>query len=289
MSKQVDFSKFKCRCSAIGKIQSNSRDNPCITEKQSELLADLEKKTTLTDKQKDEMVRLQGLRENATKIILSDTCIDYLMEVYAWETEGMIPVSKESMELMAIRKGKECQTEGIIMMSILFDEVYTENKERISNEFLSGEPDAFTGGTILTATHISDQKNMWDYPIYLKNLHKSLENGYESQIKGYGDIANCKSLSIDKVLCSNPPEIIEEMKWKLVKKFGAVTIESPDFLLEWEKWERSMIFDKISIAQRVHRTPVDPFTPAEQQKVYDRVKICRDWLCNFYEERQKLN
>jgi hypothetical protein len=109
------------------------------------------------------------------------------------------------------------------------------------------------------------------------------------QIRGYGDIANCKSLSIDKVLCSNPPEVIEEMKWKISKKFGAITIESPDFLREWEKWERSMIFDHIPIAQRVHRIIVEPFTSSEQQQVYDRVKICRDWLCKFYETRKLLN
>jgi hypothetical protein len=174
-------------------------------------------------------------------------------------------------------------------MSILFDEVYTENKERISNLYLSGEPDAYTGVSVLEATHISDQKNMWDYPIFLKNLHKSLENGYQQQIQGYGDIANCKSLSIDKVLCSNPPEVIEEMKWKISKKFGAITIESPDFLREWGKWERSMIFDHIPIAQRVHRITVEPFTISEQQQVYDRVKICREWLCKFYETRQQLN
>jgi hypothetical protein len=289
MTKEVDFNLFKCRCSAISKILANSRDNPVITEKQAALLSELEKKDTLTEKQADEMARLIILRENKDKIILSDTCIEYLMEVYAWETEGMIPVSKESMELLAIKKGKECQTEGITMMSILYDEVYTENKERISNLYLSGEPDAYTGASVLEATHISDQKNMWDYPIFLKNLHKSLENGYEMQIRGYGDIANCKSLSIDKVLCSNPPEVIEEMKWKISKKFGAITIESPDFLREWEKWERSMIFDHIPIAQRVHRIIVEPFTSSEQQQVYDRVKICRDWLCKFYETRKLLN
>jgi hypothetical protein len=288
INREVDFSKFKCRCSAISKILSNSRDNPVITEKQSILLADLEKKPVLTDKQADEMARLIVLRENKDKIILSDTCIDYLMEVYAWETEGMIPVSKESMDLLAIRKGKECQTEGIEMMSILFDEAYTENKERIYSEYLSGEPDAFTGRSILEATHISDQKNMWDYPIFLKNLHKTLENGYTQQVQGYGDIANCKSLSIDKVLCSNPPEIIEDMKFKIAKKFGAVTVESPDFLKEWEKWERSMVFDHIPIIQRVHRIKVEPFTESEKQQVYDRVKICREWLCHFHEIRVQL-
>ena len=83
MSKPVDFSLFKCRCSAINKILSNSRDNPVITDKQAVLLSELEKKDSLTDKQKEEMARLIVLRENASKIILSDTCIDYLMEVYA--------------------------------------------------------------------------------------------------------------------------------------------------------------------------------------------------------------
>jgi hypothetical protein len=227
--------------------------------------------------------------ENSSKVILSDTCIEYLMEWYAWKAEGMIPVGKEAMEIMAIQKGKQCQTEAMDMLSILDDEAYTENKEQVANLYLTGEPDAYKGKTIWEATHISDQKNMWDYPTFLKSINQSLENGYKTQIQGYGNIVSCPSLTIDKILCSNPQDIINDMKFKVAKKFGAMTTESPDFLKEWEKWERSMIFDSIPIHKRVFRTKVEPFTAFEQQKVYDRVKVCREWLAAFHETYIKMN
>jgi len=289
MSKPVDFSLFKCRCSAINKILSNSRDNPVITDKQAVLLSELEKKDNLTDKQKEEVARLVVLRENASKIILSDTCIDYLMEVYAWETEGMIPVNKESMDLMQLKKGKMAEKQSIELISIVEDTWYEKNDIRVSNEYLSGEPDIFSGNSIMDAESITDAKSIWDYPGYLQKLHKPLESGYPEQVKGYCDITGAKKGQIARVLVDTPEEIIQDMKWKIAKKFGAVTTESPDFLEEWAKWERSMKFSHIPIAQRVYRIPVPLFTTQEQQKVYDRVKICRDWLCKFYETRQSLN
>ena len=289
MSKPVDFSLFKCRCSAISKILSNSKDNPVITDKQAVLLSELEGKAALTDKQKDEMARLIELKKNASKIILSDTCIDYLMEVYAWETERMIPVSKESMDLMQMKKGKMAENQSIELISIVEDIWYEKNSVQVFNDFLTGEPDMFSGASIHEAESITDAKSIWDYPGYLQKLHKPVENGYNQQVQGYCDITKASRGQIARVLVDTPEEIIQDMKWKIAKKFGAVTTESPDFLEEWAKWERSMKFSHIPINQRVYMIPVPLFTEIERQKVYDRVKICREWLCRFYETRQSLN
>lgn len=95
MSEQVNWDNFKCRCSAISKIMATSRSNPCLTETQTKELAELEKKQSLTEVQSKRLAELLVKKENSAKVILSDTAIEYLMEVYAWETEGMVPVSKE--------------------------------------------------------------------------------------------------------------------------------------------------------------------------------------------------
>src|SRR5207248_1447458 len=97
---------FKCRSSAIIKMMANSRSNPVLTEKQTLRLIELEAKESVTDKQKEEMAELLIKKGNSSKIVLSDMCIEYLMEVYAWETQGMIPVSKESLDILQMQKGK---------------------------------------------------------------------------------------------------------------------------------------------------------------------------------------
>ncbi len=284
----INFDDFKVRCSAIDKVLSNSAANPVITEKQKQELDELEKKTSLTDKQKERVAELLVKVENGKKVILSDTCIDYLMDVYAWKTERMIPVTKESLDIMQMKKGKLAENDSIKLLSLHKGIMYFKNDEQVSNDYLTGEPDVYSGDEIMAAEVVEDTKTIWDYPTYLKMLHKPTEKGYIRQIKGYGDITGAKQLFISKCLVDAPYEIIEEMKWKVAKKFNALTVESPDFLLEWEKWERSMKFSHIAIHKRVNSRQVEPFTEFERQELYDRVKVCREWLNDFHETYQKI-
>jgi hypothetical protein len=286
----TNWDQFKCRSSAICKMMANSRSNPVITPTQEKWISEYEVRTKPpTEPQKLEYTRLLQLRENSKKIILSDTCIELLMEVYAWETQGMIAVNKESLDIMSMRKGKMTEQTAGMMLSIVDGEVYLQHKERISNDFLSGEIDYYLGDDIYSATNVTDIKNAFDYPGFLKKINTGLENGQEEQLQGYGDITGSKKLYVANCLVDNPDEIILDMKWKIAKRFDALTIESPDFLQEWEKWERSMKFSHIPMHQRVHKIQVEPFSPERRQMVYDRVKVCREWLWKFDEMYQKLN
>jgi hypothetical protein len=284
-----NWNNFKCRCSGIKKIMAESKDNPQLTEKQAKELADLEWREVLTAKQKERVAELIVKKDNGNRVVLSDTCIEYLMEVYAWETQGMIAVNKESMDLLQTKKGKMTEFEGIIMLSLVDGEVYKENKDRIENDYLSGEIDAYIGESVYEATRIADIKSAFDYPTFLKKINNGLENGQREQVAGYCDISGAKEGVIANVLVNNPDEIIEEMKYRVARKFNALTTESPDFLEEWVKWERSMRFDHIPKTQRVHKIQVELFSQFERQKIYDRVKICREYLAKFDEEYNKMN
>ncbi len=292
MSKTVDWSAFKCRCSAITKMMSNKQGYAPLTELQEKKVLEFEQKEKdkgLTGPQKDELNAMIAKREMSKKIVLSDTCIEYLMQVYAWETEGMIPVDKESMEILSISKGKKQEKQAAVLLGFVDDVVYKDHKERISNEFLSGEIDLYLGESVYEAHTVADIKNAFDYPGFLKKINNGLENGQQDQIRGYGAITNAKELYIANCLVDCTEENIEEVRWRVAKKFGAVTIESPEFLEEWKKWERSMRFEHIDPYKRVHKIKVEPFTEFERQKVYDKVKICRDWLAEFHERYQKMN
>lgn len=289
----ISFNQFKVRCSAISKAQSNSRSNPQLTEKQAETLANyrakLEAGWDISAKQREDYTFLVEKEGNGSKIILSDTCIEYLMVEYAWRTEGMISVSKESMDLVAMQKGKVVEAMSGKLLSLIDDVEYKVHKPRIYNEYLSGEIDFYAGESILTAYRIADNKASWDYPIFLKKLHTGLEGGQKEQVQGYGDITGAKELYIANTLVDTPDEIIEEMKYRLAKKMGCVTTEDTEFLKEWATWEKSMRFTHIPIHKRAHKIKIEPFTTFEREKLYDRVKVCREWLNNFHEQYQKLN
>lgn len=286
---QVNWDNFKCRCSSIGKIMSASRDNPCITEKQKLRLIELEAKDTLTEKQGQEMAELLVKQDNSTKVLLSDTCIEYLMEVYAWETEQMVAVDRELMYLPQLEKGKEAEEESITMLSRLEKRLYFKHKGRVSNDFLSGEPDVGDKEDIMKAEVIIDMKNAWDYVVFLRLINKAIENGYKDQIGGYCDITGAKIGKVARALVSMSPQQQYDQQQRLIKRLGCISDESPEFKEHWPTLERSMNFDHMSIQKRLFILDVEPFTPERKQMVYDRVKVCREWLWKFDEMYQSMN
>lgn len=293
--KGIDWQDFKCRCSAIHSIVSNSRSNPCITEKQQLLLDELDKKETLTEKQKEERTRLIQLKDNSTKVILSDTAITYLLEEYAWRTQGMVRVTKELMDIPQMQKGTIVEPQSLDLLSYVDKVKYEPNRdvngqrERVYNEYLSGEVDAYVGNSIMEAEKLPDVKSIWDYPTFLCKIKEPLTIANDWQLKGYGDITNAPEIFIGNCLINTPDEIINGIKWKLLNKMNVATEESPEFKEKWKIIERSMYFSHIQPNLRVFKKPVDRMTPIQQQFLYDRVKICREWLKNFHEDYQKLN
>lgn len=284
----MNFNEFKCRCSSIGSMMSNSKDNPQITEKQLEELTELEKKPTLTDKQREKMAELLIKKENSKKVILSDTCIGYLMEWYAEKTAGKLAVDKETMEIDSLEKGKLQENESLLLLSNIDDYYYEKNEERVSNAYLTGEPDTFRGEFIINAEAILDTKSVWDYPTYLKQLNAKLQPNYVQQIKGYGDICNTNELYVVKCLVNMPDSMIENYKTRMAYKMK-VDVNDIGFLKYFQKWENSMRFDDIDERLRVHKTQVEPFTEFERQQVYNKVIICREWLHEFHEKYLTIN
>lgn len=289
----INFDNFKVRCSQISVALANSQSNPCITEKQTERLKELEAKSVLTDKMKDEMAELQVKKDNSTKIILPDGYISYLCAEYSYMTTGKIAVDKDFMSLDQMEKGKIVEIESIATLCMVDGVLYTPNdtKERVWNDFLSGEVDAYLGETIIGATVIPDVKSIWDYPTFLTKIRQPLSLANKCQVQGYMDISGASNGFIADVLINTPPATVEKIKWKLLNKLAGVaaTEESPEFKKAWAVIERSMYFDDIPIKQRVNKKQVELFTEFERNKLYDRVKYGRDWLWKFHEERIALN
>lgn len=293
VEKEINWDTFKVRCSAINDVLAESKSNPSLTESQEKILAryrkNLDAGKTLTSVQKEEMTYFEVKEKNSNKLILSDTCITYLMTEYAWLTEGMIPVGREQLNLVAAKKGNMTELDGILLLSRVDRIEYKIHKQRIYNEFLSGQIDAYAGEDVMRAKIIADNKSSWDYPTYLGKLHVKVDNDHKNQLKGYGDITGAKLLYVSHTLVDCPPELIEEARWNLTRKLNAATPESPEVLELWPTWEHSMRFGRIPDHKRVHKIKIEPFTTHEQGRLYDKVKVCREWLNNFHEEFQKKN
>jgi hypothetical protein len=269
---------------------STKRGREPISEVGLKRIIELESRLKpMTEAMKVEYAGLIEKRDRPPTVELSDGCVEYLMEVYSWERFGMIPVTKEAMEVAQLEKGKRVEDDCIELLKVVDGGDYKVFKERISNDYLSGIIDIYVGNNIFEATNVTDIKAAFDHPSFLKKINNGLANGQREQVAGYCDITGATEGWIANCLVDNTPEDILDMKWKVSKKMGAITIESPDFLQEWEKWERSMIFSHIPPNQRVFKIPVELFTDFERNAIYDRVKYCREWLWKFDETYQNLN
>jgi hypothetical protein len=286
---QVNFDNFKCRCSAISNLLSESRSNPTLTEKQATRMVELLYREELTPKMQIELAELQVRKENAKNIVLSDTCIVYLMQWYAWETAQKKAVDKEAMYIQFVEKGKDVEADSIELLSKVNGVKYEKNEQRICNEYLSGIPDIYVGEEIMLATKISDIKSAWDYPGYLKKINTPVQKNNDLQIKGYMDITGATEGEVCDCLVNTPLRIVKDIHDSLLRKMPVISEESPEFQYEWSILERSMFFDDIPYKQRVFKKSVEPFNEFDRQKLYDRVKVCRDWLWTFNEMFQKLN
>ena len=292
---EVNWDDFKVRCSAISMVLAESSENPSLTEKQSIRLSELEGKDTLTDKMKVEMAELLVKKENSTKVILSDTCIGYLMTEYAWRTQGMVSITRELMDIPQMQKGTIVEPESLALLSLV-DGVYylpnedeNGNRERIYNEYLSGEVDAYCGESIMGAECIPDIKSIFDYPTFLSKIHEPLTKANDLQIKGYLEISGSPKGFVANCLVDSDEGTINFMKMKLLSKMRVATEEDPKFKERWQILERSMKFNHMEPKKRVFKKNVEPMNDFLRQKLYDQVKKCREWLNNFHENYKLLN
>lgn len=276
------FDNFKVRCSAISKVMADSRSNPTITDAQAQQIIEWEtREKPLTERQKAELTRLYQLKENSKKVVLSDGAIDFLLEVYAWKVYKKKPVLKE-VDFEYTAKGKEMESESILLLSKIDGVLYQKNCEQLSNDFLTGEPDVI-------ADRIIDAKSAWDYPGFLRKINSTIENSHDLQVKGYVDLTGLPSGEVAHCLVSASDGQIFDLLQRIKRQMGIIWDEDPNWLYKAAEIEHSMRFEDIPINQRVYKIPVEPFTEEYRQKLYDRVKVCRDWLNNFHEKYQNMN
>lgn len=291
-----NWQSWKVRCSAISKILTNASESKPITEIQLKRLKELDEKPVRTEKQSIELTELIQKRENSKIVKLGDTCVAYLLESFAWETERMVSITKE-LDVEAFERGRKTEPESVELLSFVDNVAYYKNDTRFDNEFLTGIPDVITvdknylghGDYNEYCSRIREIKSCRDYPIFLYKIHKGLDPGNLEQIQGYGDILECDDLAVAFTLPDMPEEQRLKYKYKLADRLGEATMESPRFLKTWTEIEHSMVFDSIPAHKRAYKIPVEPFTPFERNSVYERVKLCREYLADFHEKYKKLN
>tara|TARA_R110000868_G_scaffold36279_7_gene128962 strand:+ start:9933 stop:10796 length:864 start_codon:yes stop_codon:yes gene_type:complete len=272
----VNWSEVLFRCSCIGKIMTEGKGS-VLTDKQSQELDRLESLPMLTEKQ--ELTLFELLKKKNAPPTLSDTCISYLKEMFVFNKYGKEPVGGAERSKYTL-KGKAVEDESIMMLSRIDTIPYEKNAERITNEFLTGEPDIIVRDLEGIPEKIIDIKSSYDFATLLANYGKSLNPLYHDQVQGYMALTGAKSAEICYCLVNMPQEIIEGEKRRIFYAINPATEEDPYYKKQIERIEYNMTFDEIPITERILRFPVQR-DDAYIEKIYKRIKDCRSWLEEF--------
>ena len=272
----TDWSKVLVRCSCIGKIMTNGKGT-VLTDKQSELLTELQKKDKRTAKQDEVLAEL--IRKRDAPPSLGDTCVSYLKELYVFHRYGKEPVGGSNRSFYTI-KGKTVEDESIMLLSRADDAQYTKNEEGKTNDFLTGECDIKADDY-----NLKDIKSSWDFATLLANFGSTLNTDYWWQGQGYMDLWGAKHYQVCYTLVNMPQEMIEREKMRIFNTMNPISEDSPEYKAAIEKIEFNMTFDEIPIRERILRFSFDR-DDAAIEAIHKRVIECRKWLENF--EKQHL-
>lgn len=150
-----------------------------------------------------------------------------------------------------ISKGLMVEEEGITLYSRVKKNIFFKNEEHLSNQFLKGTPDLFTGKDIHHAESIIDIKCSWDIFTFFRVFTKDINSIYYYQLQAYMALTGAKSAKLAYCLIDTPDTLIQDEKRKLMYKMNCVTNESEEYLKACEELEKSMLYPDIPMKEKL--------------------------------------
>lgn len=214
---------------------------------------------------------------------LSETTKTHLIDVYVANKYNR----QEDIQNKYIEKGLAVEEDSITLYSRIKGEIFFKNEEHLSNKWIKGTPDLFTGKSILEADTITDIKSSWDIYTFMRTLTKEVNKMYYWQLQGYMDLSGAKSATLAYCLVDTPLQMIEDEKNRLRWKMGIIDPTGNDLYEQaCEELERAMTFGDIPLNERLIEFHIER-SDADIMKMHQRVEECRKWLNEFEQSRIK--
>lgn len=294
----MDFSKILIRASCSGEIMTAGAE---ITEKQLETISDLLTKAKakgLTDIQRASLAALIEKRDNPE---LGDVCKKRLVKIWAKERHGR----EEEIKSRYLKKGSVGEEDGISLFSRVKGRFYKKNTIRITNRYVSGEPDLSDTETdnIQDAEEIIDIKSSWSLITFLNSkLDATINPHYKWQGHTYmALVPKANRFRLVYALINTPAFLINDEKRKLAYEMNLTSMDSidPDYILACQQIEKNHIFDMplfmqqnlgydfrteewlkewdIPMVDRIHEFVIQR-DEAAIDKMYKKIPRCRKYL-----------
>ena len=215
---------------------------------------------------------------------LSKTAQTYLINDYIRSKYGR----DKDIVTPAMTKGIEAEDQSIKMLSQHQQMKLVKNQERLSNDFITGHPDVFTGETIKGCDFLWDIKTSWSIWTFLAQIPDKLDNLYYYQLQAYMWLCDCPNAAIAYVLADAPQGIIESEKKKLLYSMNVATDLAPEYVEAAAGLEINMIYPDIELSERILIFPVQ-----RDEEVIEKMKAkvikAREFLQYFEEKHLSFN
>jgi len=165
--------------------------------------------------------------------ILSETAKSYLLDIYIEEVYGRKNINMIGNKYT--RKGIECETDSIDLVSKLKGKKYFKNNEQLHNDYVCGTPD-------VTAPDLVDVKTSWDLHTFAAVDEKKAMKDYAWQLKGYQWMTGSKTSTLAYCLVNTPEILITDALYRL-------SFSVPED--QTEQYRHNFIFDDIPEKKRM--------------------------------------
>ena len=171
----------------------------------------------LTDNMLDDMKKLINKRDNPD---ISETTKKRCIKIYAEQFHGRT----EDITSKYMEKGNLVEDDSITLYSRVVKKFYKKNTVRLSNKFVTGEPDLVDAEEIQESEEGVDVKSAWSLISFLNyKIDKKVKHDYEWQGLTYlGLIPKAKRWKIAHCLVNSPAKIITDEKLNLQRKLGYI-------------------------------------------------------------------
>lgn len=204
---------------------------------------------------------------------LSEGAKTHLIDIYVSNKYGR----QSDVQNKYITKGLLVEEESITLYSRYKKQYFKKNERHLSNDFIKGTPDLFTGLEISEADTIIDVKSSWDIFTFFRVKTKSINSLYWWQLQGYMALTGARSATLAYCLVNIPDVLIADEKRKLMWKMGCATDESPEFKEACEELDKLLRYDDIPLNEKVIEFNVERDDDAIES-LYSKIEKARNYL-----------
>lgn len=176
-----------------------------------------------------------------------------------------------------VEKGLQVEEDAITLYSRVKKRYFKKNSQHLSNKFIKGTPDLFTGLEITFAEEIIDIKSSWDIYTFFRVHTKDVNNLYWYQLQAYLALTGAKRATLAYCLVNTPETLLMDEKRRLFWKMNAGTEENKEYQAACEELDKAMKFEDIPMNERVIEFKIER-DDEEIERMYSKVEKAREYL-----------